>query len=550
MAITRSSFMGDRGGSGGTISAKGMRRISPKDTANLLKSVNAINKNLVAINKALQKQGALGTREQQQEQNRKRLSAEKLQRDKAESAFEAPKKVGEGLKRALEKPAKKIFQGLMSFISPFVKFFAIGFIGWFSKGVVGWFNQEKEKKKKQVKEAIPKILSFMTVAGGVLIALKFGIPVILTLLTGIVSTIPVLIGALLNPATWTGLLAIAAGAAGIDVFGGGLQEFFNPGQRAGKRIDTLIEDPGVRKYIEENTAEFNEALGPSANPTARLRQAGFIEIDGKFYKTADIEKLFISGDDGQVSAKTYRMTQSNRKLNNMVPVSEEMLSLQDVRDKKFLTKLDDNTRANFIAYGEIMTGVKPIIQEYSRTNKALYEVGMRLKDEGTLQKEGGVDRNAALKEQEDLMKKKNQQFGLFQKAYDQLSQLSKDRLESIGVTRQVPLPRLLYSGETEYKARRMATTALDQALAQVNLPSTDSIEAAADKISKKTAELTDKLAEAISEFEINLNVNPIADLTEDDSDESIPTPGGIAPFNLSDPYVQYSKKTYLLLGVI
>ena len=239
MAITRSSFMGDRGGSGGTISAKGMRRISPKDTANLLKSVNAINKNLLAINKALQKQGALGTREQQQEQNRKRLSAEKLQREKAESAFEAPKKVGEGLKRALEKPAKQIFKGLMNFINPFVKFFAIGFIGWFAKGVVGWFKQEKEKKKKQIKEAIPKILTFMTVAGGVLLALKLGIPVILTTLTAIVTAVPMAISALLNPVTWTALLGAAT--VGLTAEGGAkFVETLSPGTTADRRISTLL----------------------------------------------------------------------------------------------------------------------------------------------------------------------------------------------------------------------------------------------------------------------------------------------------------------------
>ena len=538
MAITRSSFMGDRGGSGGTISAKGMRRISPKDTANLLKSVNAINKNLLAINKALQKQGALGNREQQQEQNRKRVTAEKLQREKAESAIEAPKKVGEGLKRALEKPAKQIFKGLMNFINPFVKFFAIGFIGWFAKGVVGWFNQEKEKKKKQIKEAIPKILTFMTVAGGVLLALKFGIPVILTTLTAIVSAVPMAIGALLNPVTWTALLGAATAGFATEM-GSNFLESIIPGQRASKRISALLGNldekymSGDAKYADYSTSDF---MGDFTNT------AGFYKIDGVYYNQNQLRQILTVAEK-DLRATPYRY---DPKKNLMIPTDDEALSVQGIREGRMLKDLTDSQRNQFSAFAEIRQTLVPSLYEYKTQNDALYSAQENLKG-----KNPGTPQYKEAQEQVELAQsRRDGAMNLYKAQFDKLSGKAQEMLFQIGVGRETPLAGRLTEGEVQYQLKQTAAGIANNVLGTLNLPSTVELNALGDKISKKTAELTDKLAEAISEFEINLNVNPIADLTEDDSDESIPTPGGIAPFNLSDPYVQYSKKTYLLLGVI
>jgi hypothetical protein len=104
--------------------------------------------------------------------------------------------------------------------------------------------------------------------------------------------------------------------------------------------------------------------------------------------------------------------------------------------------------------------------------------------------------------------------------------------------------------EPEYAFRKKGGRILDDALSNMNLPTMQDLKVTSDKFRAETAKVIDRIAEFGSEIELNLNINPIADLTEDDSDQEIPTPGGIAPFNLSDPYVQYSKKTYLLLGVI
>jgi hypothetical protein len=141
-------------------------------------------------------------------------------------------------------------------------------------------------------------------------------------------------------------------------------------------------------------------------------------------------------------------------------------------------------------------------------------------------------------------------MNLYKAQFDKLSGKAQEMMFQIGVGRETPLAGRLSEGEVQFQLKQTAAGIANNVLGTLNLPSTVELNALGEKISKGTAELTDRLAESISEFEINLNVNPIADLTEDDSDESIPTPGGIAPFNLSDPYVQYSKKTYLLLGVI
>ena len=540
MAITRGSFMGDRGGSGGTISAKGMRRISPKDTANLLKSVNAINKNLLAINKALQKQGALGTREQQQEQNRKRVTAEKLQREKAESAFEAPKKVGEGLKRALEKPAKQIFKGLMNFINPFVKFFTIGFIGWFAKGVVGWFKQEKEKKKKQIKEAIPKILTFMTVAGGVLLALKLGIPVILTTLTAIVTAVPMAISALLNPVTWTALLGAAT--VGLTAEGGSkFVETLMPGTTADRRISTLLGNLD-EKYMS-GEAKYADYV---SRDNFNVNYDGFYKVDGVYYRQGDLRDVLtrvLDKDGNRFAATPYRF--ENGK---MIPTTAEALTSEAIREGRLLKDLTTSERNQYAAFSEIREDIVPTLREYKKQNDHLYRLERQKKGLGN-----NPDPNRVKKLEQDILDAKQRKAGhlsQYQASYDKLSDQAKQMMLQLGVSRTQPISGALTQSETEYRLRQLASGIADNVLGNLNLPNAVELKDLGEKISKGTAELTDKLAEAISEFEINLNVNPIADLTEDDSDESIPNPGGIAPFNLSDPYVQYSKKTYLLLGVI
>ena len=86
MAISRRSFLGDRdSGTPGTVRAGGMRRISPKDTSNLLKSVNAINKNLVSINKLLQQRSRDEVTAQRTQQEDKIRQAENLKKQATEN---------------------------------------------------------------------------------------------------------------------------------------------------------------------------------------------------------------------------------------------------------------------------------------------------------------------------------------------------------------------------------------------------------------------------------------------------------------------------------
>ena len=545
MAITRGSFMGDRGGSGGTISAKGMRRISPKDTANLLKSVSAINKNLLAINKALQKQGAIATKEQQQEQNKRRVKAENLQRKKTEAAFEAPKKVGEGLRKALEKPAKKIFTGLMKFVKPFVAFFAIGFVGWFAKGVVGWFRQEKEKRKKQIKDAIPKIITFMTVAGGVLLALKFGIPLILTSLTALVTTIPVLIGALLNPVTWTALLAAAA-AAILPETKDKIAEKIFPGQRAERRLDEQFSQSKYFEKLKENS-EVKEYRGSE-----------FIKYEGRFYRAEDVANI-LSGKGGTAipynAVEVYEQTKGLdavldpagvRKYYAMAEDGGDAITASSIASGRFFRDIKQRDRTNLETYTKAREKLMPTIMKYAEANNKLQDLQQSY---DTNVKDG----NDVLSIKKDIDKQaaeRNKQLAVFQRKFDKLDDRTRELLGDVGVTRNTPLSAAMVMSEPEYAFKKESRRLLDDALSNMNMPTMQDLKDTGDKFRAETAKVIDSIAQFGSEIELNLNINPIADLTEDDSDQEIPTPGGIAPFNLGDPYVQYSKKTYLLLGVI
>ena len=213
----------------------GMRIVTPKVTASLLKSVDAINKNLVAINKLLSQQAGIKAAQQQKQQEETSRKAENLRRFNVEAALEAPKKIAGFIKNAIARPAKSIFKTIRQFLDPFIKFFTLTFIGWFTNGLIKWFQQNKETKEKQLKQFIPKIMTALTIAGGVLLAIQVGIPIIMGTLSAIVTTLPILMGALLNPATWIALLFVGSG---ILLFEGleGITEWSNKGQRARERV--------------------------------------------------------------------------------------------------------------------------------------------------------------------------------------------------------------------------------------------------------------------------------------------------------------------------
>jgi hypothetical protein len=86
MAITSSSFGRFKRGSVPVMG--GMRMVTPKVTANLLKSVDAINKNLVAINKLLSQQAGIKAAQQQKQQQETSRKAENLRRFNIESALD------------------------------------------------------------------------------------------------------------------------------------------------------------------------------------------------------------------------------------------------------------------------------------------------------------------------------------------------------------------------------------------------------------------------------------------------------------------------------
>ena len=346
MAITASSFR--RGTAGGATSFKGMRRFSPKDTSNLLKTVDAINKNLVAINRLLQQQTVLAQKTQLQQQRQKRIERENIAKQSAESAIETTKASAKNIMRGLKSAAKNITGKINNFLKPFITFFAITFVGWFSKGVIAWFGQEKDKKQKQLKEWIPKILKTLAIVGGVIAALQFGLPLLLSALGTLISTLPVVLGALLNPVTWKVLLAAGAGIGLTELFERG-SEKFDPGQRARERVRGVLNRG--RRYGKEFGLE-QVSVGTAMYGGTGAMSSGtqeYFRIGDKFYKAGDINKLLNSPTNFSEEFKTY----TKGKDGSMKESGTEQVNAEAIKEQKALAGLVGDQRKQIL--GQLAT---------------------------------------------------------------------------------------------------------------------------------------------------------------------------------------------------
>ena len=545
MAISRRSFLGDRdSGTPGTVRAGGMRRISPKDTSNLLKSVNAINKNLVSINKLLQQQSREKVTAQRTQQEDKIRQAENLKKQATEKDLEnaGGKGVGDALKKTLAEPAKKITRGLMSFVKPFLLFFTVTFVGWFSKGVVAWFKKEKEVKKKQIKEALPKILSFLTIAGGVMLALSGGIPVIIGLIGTMVKVATTAIAALLNPLAFKALLAAAAVGLGVEAYSFAA-DAISPGIKAKSRIRTTLESGGQR----EDFNKFVQGLPSSGESIGG--KLDLVKVGDQYFARKDLLQLGGFEEGGKFD-KLRTFDQTGQKTGKL-EITAELL-----KQGKVLQGMDGDNKQQLIAlletnrlaerFGKLYEKKRQLDQaKFSYENNLSYTgggatAGGMMSGMGTRQEEKLEAVNSATQEYELA---KTQLRKTYINSSDALKQLLK---RDYNITSADGLESKLLEGSELAHQMRRASRYVGGQINEFVEPVKQGFEA----VNSKIEGFTDALAETISEFDINISVNPAIENIDDGKPNELPVDGvGIAPFDSSNPFISYAKKTYTLLGV-
>jgi len=546
MAITASSFR--RGTSGGAASFRGMRRFSPKDTSNLLKTVDAINKNLVAINRLLQQQTVLAQKTQLQQQRQKRIERENIAKQSAESAIETTKASAKNIMRGLKSAAKNITGKINNFLKPFITFFAITFVGWFSKGVMAWFSQEKDKKQKQLKEWVPKILKTLAIVGGVIAALQFGLPLLLSALGTLIGTLPIVLGALLNPITWKVLLAAGAGIALSELFERGM-EGLDPGQRARER---------VRRILNKEAASGSKFGLELVNANERTFKGDtyydqFYKIGDKLYRASDINSLLNSPTAFNKEFKTYEKTKDGKTKE----IGTEQVNAEAIKEQKALAGLVGDQRKQIL--GQLATNrLSGAYKEYFRVKKALEDNQSEIKRRenfqsgrknaaGSMEDAQNAARLKTLREntaklQNDMKFSRNTVSTM----YNQLSGQQKDLLQQkLGIKADQLFPESLTEAQTAYAMRGALNFVTDMVEAPLG-----NVVSMMENFQSGIAEQFNALTDTISDFEINFNVNPVV---TDDTDRpgEVPAGGvGINPFDMENPFLQFAKQNYVLLGVM
>ena len=549
MAITSSSFGRFKRGNAPVMG--GMRMVTPKVTANLLKSVDAINKNLIAINKLLSQQAGIRAAQQQKQQEETSRKAENLRRFNIESALEAPKKIAGFITNAIARPAKSIFNTIRQFLDPFIKFFTLTFIGWFTNGVIKWFQQNKETKQKQLKQFIPKIMTALTIAGGVLLAIQFGIPIIMGTLSAIVTTLPILMGALLNPATWITLLVVGSGILlfeGIEALG----ETINPGQRARERVlrtaqqgkPSIFSPTGGLKY--EQGEVYKKPGGGD-----EFRQ--YLDIgDGKFIRAEQIQELQNRYFDKFTVYKKKGPGAFER-------VGEETISPETLAANKNanVQRLGVYQKANKIAeyfrsYVRDRAAVNTAKNAYNK-QKAEYEKQLAYYSSGKytqaeIDRAVGPLKTAMLKDKrifEQTQATLSRTTNTMKTLYDRTTDEQRNYLSSqLGITKdKIYNPDTLESGQSDYAASRLMGT-VNSMISNNEFVRT--MYSSIDSLRTNVSQIVDSGVDFIA----NIQIKP--DYQEGNGNDPVDLgpPVGISPFNMEDPFLQYSKKMYNAWGVI
>lgn len=580
MAINRRALMGESGQRPGTISARGVRSITTKDSISLVKSLKSINTNLVAINKLLQQQSKLDTKEQSEQQRKKRLDAENLRRQEAEKRYEGFGRASRGvlgfantllkgvgsaigsLKDTLVNGSKGILGKLIDVAKPFVTFFTLGFIGWFSGPVVKWFEQNKEAKKKQIKSYLPKILSAIAVAGGVLLAVQVGIPVIMGLIGSIVSMVPLLIGALFNPLTWK-TLAVGGLVAGTAILGGELTTWFQRTFSKGTVERRRLESKGTenlltnyRQYIKENEfqqrSKVTDAPGTYSN-LKNQRNQKFITIGGKTYSTAQLSGILgdITGvgqggiNDPNFIFKLAEYTKkTDKKGEYFISTGEVDVTGEKVRKGEALPGLPDAVRASLANAMDF----RSLTKRYQYFFKMAKDEQDKLR---SLNQARTSQRAELITSAEGLLKEATNNRKFAQRALEEgLAKTTDDvraQFTRLGVKlddlQKIPDP--LTESNTAFQLRKAADEITKNLQNMVN-PYLEEATKFAGQMDKALDGLLDA---GLSVLDVNLNVTQTIPNMLDGDPESIPIPANIAPYDTENPWLRFASKVYSVSAV-
>ena len=549
MAINRRAFMGGSGQRPGTINARGVRSITRKDSIALTKSLQSINNNLASINKLLQKNALDQSKKQEEGVRKKKREEESLRRERKESGLE--KRYGKSLltgvggalgklKDTLVSTSKSILSKILDVAKPFITFFTLGFVGWFSGKVAKWFEDNKEDRKRKIKSFIPKILSALTVAGGVLLAIQFGIPVIMGLIGTIVGMIPVVVGALLNPVTWVGLLGAGLGILAIEI-GGNTAELLDRGQRIQKRIRTL-------SGAKETTAE---TLGLQVEKLDFGRGTDkFYKIGGKYYRKENIDQI-ISG-----TRQEGKLTYFKEKGGKAVVAGTEDFTAENLRRGKALAGaskefIEQGIKQQLAAAGKSF-GAK--LYEYDQKKLAIKAKedriaagGLTANQEKTLRDEIKTIKQNDIPPILEEMEKRSKEY---ERIFKTLSASSKKQLADVGVTGTSLMAgdNILTEPETVYQGRR-AGDKIRSTIMNVADPYLQQATSLVTNMKFDIASKIDSLIDGGSKVDVNVNVRQTLPTDIYDDPAEIPVPSAISPYDMTNPWLQYAAKVYGMAAV-
>lgn len=127
---------------------------------------------------------------------------------------------------------------------------------------------------------------------------------------------------------------------------------------------------------------------------------------------------------------------------------------------------------------------------------------------------------------------------------DLTDEQKKELKGQANITADNLMPDSLSEGQSLYSMRR----GLNYLNSQIE-PHLNSLTSKIDSATKASNELFNNLINTVSDFEINFNINPVA--TDDDDGPTQIAPGGvgISPFDRENPFLQFAKQNYVLLGV-
>ena len=182
--------------------------VTEKQYVDLTRSVAAINRNLIGISNLLKLDMSLDKSERS-----KKLAAEKREQDQNKKINK--EKFLEGkVTKALTNPIKKIGESAKIQFNKFFEALGILFFGWLAdKGgkAIKAFKEGDHETLKKIKNNLIKV---SLVAVGVIAAFTFGIPLIVSgitsLVSAIIASIPAVLSLLANPVVWMGIAAILA----------------------------------------------------------------------------------------------------------------------------------------------------------------------------------------------------------------------------------------------------------------------------------------------------------------------------------------------------